>query len=137
MGPGAPRRTTVRLVAFPRPAPGKARLWILATLGIALMSAIAIWFGLASVVGKPNWEPRSFDVLSDKEIILKFAVSRPDGMTVRCEVQALDEAHAVVGRTEVILGPELGKFVEETAMIRTTSRAVVAKPYQCREVKAS
>jgi hypothetical protein len=124
-------------VALPRPAPGKARLWILSTLGILAMSAIAIWFGLAAVVGKPNWEARSFKVVSEKETLIKFAVSRPAGMTVRCEVQALDQAHAVVGRAEVVLGPELGAQVEQTALIRTTSRAVTAKPYQCREVKAS
>ncbi len=105
------------------------------------MSAIAIWFGVSAVVGKPNWETRSFKVVSDKETLIKFAVIRPEGMTVRCEVQALDQSHAVVGRTEVILGPELGPEhggeVEQTAVIRTTSRAVVARPYQCREVKAS
>lgn len=101
------------------------------------MSGIAIWFGLSAVVGKPNWEPRSFKVVSDKETLIKFAVIRPEGMTVRCEVQALDRAHAVVGREEVILGPELGAQVEQTALIRTTSRAVTARPYQCREVKAS
>lgn len=109
-------------------------MWILATVGIAALSALAIWWGLASVVGKPNWEPRSFKVVSDQETLIKFAVSRPAGMTVRCEVQALDEHHAVVGRTDVVLGPELGEYVEETAAIRTTARAVTAKPYQCREV---
>lgn len=123
---------------LPRPAPGKAHLWLLATAGIVLMSAIAIWFGLSAVVGKPNWESRSFKVVSDKETLIQFAVIRPEGMTVRCEVQALDQAHAVVGRAEVILGPELGgPEVVQTAVIRTTSRAVTAKPYQCREVKAS
>ncbi len=101
------------------------------------MSAMAIWWGLAATVTKPNWEPRSFSVVSDRETLIKFAVSRPEGMTVRCEVQALDQAHAVVGSTEVILGPELGKYVEQTAVIRTTSRATTARPYQCREVKPS
>lgn len=122
---------------IPRPAPGKAKLWLLATAGILAMSAIAIWFGLAAVVGKPNWEDRSFKVVSDRETLIKFAVRRPEGMTVRCEVQALDQAHAVVGRSEVILPPELGTEFEQTALIRTTSRAVTARPYQCREVKAS
>ncbi|MHB8184531.1 MAG: hypothetical protein ACYDDU_00330 [Dermatophilaceae bacterium] len=40
---------------IPRPVPGTARGWVFGTLAILLGCAIAVWFGLASTLGKPSW----------------------------------------------------------------------------------
>lgn len=119
---------------IPRPAPGRARLWLLATLGILAMTAVAVWFGLSASLTKPTWQTVGFSSPDRSTILLKYSVVRPEGMPVRCLLLAKDGRHAVVGSLEVDLPPEWGSPVENTQAIRTTSQAVVAEVRSCREM---
>lgn len=118
---------------IPRPAPGRARLWILATLGILAMTAVAVWFGLASSLSKPTWQTLGFTSAGPRAIVVKYSVHRPEGMTVRCRLQAKALSHAVVGSTEVLLPAEWGRIVETTTTVRTTQFAVAAEVRSCQE----
>ena len=62
---------------IPRPAPGSAKRWVVATTGILLGSAMAVWWGLASTVGKPSWTLMSYHVVDDRNVDVTYLVSRP------------------------------------------------------------
>lgn len=98
------------------------------------MTAIAVWFGLAASVTKPTWQTVGFSSPDRSTIVLKYSVIRPEGMLVRCLLQAKDSRHAVVGSLEVDLPPEWGTNVQTTQAIRTTSQAIVAEVRSCREM---
>ncbi|HYO84854.1 MAG TPA: DUF4307 domain-containing protein [Dermatophilaceae bacterium] len=119
---------------IPRPAPGKGKHWLLATLALVAASAMAVWWGLAATLTKPTWQTVAFSSQGNQGILLKFEVRRPEGMAVRCQLLAKELGHAVVGTAEVLLPAELGRDVTQTHLIRTTSEAVAAEVRSCREV---
>ncbi len=110
-------------------------MWVLATLGLLAMTAVAVWFGLAASLTKPTWQTVGFAAADGEQgIVLKFLVRRPEGMAVRCQVIAKERSHAIVGTAEVTIPPEWGVEVVTTQLIRTTSPAVAAEVRNCREI---
>jgi hypothetical protein len=118
-------------VPIPRPVPGTAKWWVVATIGILLGSAMAVWWGLASTVGKPGWTLMSYRVVDDRSVDVTYIVSRPTGHDVTCQITALDSSFATVGLTEVHV-PESGvSSVELSTRVRTTTRAVTGLVKSC------
>ncbi len=78
-------------VPIPRPAPGHARAWVLGAIGILLGCAFAIWFGLASTLGKPSWTNLGYHVIDDRTVDVTYLVSRPIGRDVTCVIRAMDQ----------------------------------------------
>ena len=75
---------------IPRPAPGTATWWVLGTIGILLGCAMAVWWGLASTVGKPSWTDLSYRVVDDRTVDVTYLVSRPTGRDVTSPHRAVD-----------------------------------------------
>jgi Domain of unknown function (DUF4307) len=125
----------------PRAAPAKASSWDLAagwvaghrlaTVAILLGCAMAVWFGLASTVGKASWTTMSYRVIDDRTVDVTYRVSRPAGSTVTCLVSAMDRGFATVGQVEVRVPGSQTSSVERTTRIRTTTRAVTGVVKSC------
>jgi Domain of unknown function (DUF4307) len=118
-------------VPIPRPAPGTAKWWAVATIGILLGSAMAIWWGLASTVGKPSWTLMSYRVVDDRTVDVTYIVSRPTGRDVTCMISAMDKTFATVGMIEVNVPGSDTSSVKRTTRVRTTTRAVTGVVKSC------
>ncbi len=116
---------------IPRPAPGKARAWVLGTIAILLACSIAVWFGLASTLGKPSWTTLSYHVVDDRTVDVTYLVSRPTGRDVTCVIRAMDKGFATVGLLGVGIPGSESQSVKLTSRIRTTTRAVTGVVKSC------
>ncbi len=120
------------LVPIPRPAqPGAAKWWVIATVGILLGCAMAVWWGLAATVGKPGWTVMGYHVVDDRTVDVTYLVSRPAGRDVTCTVRALDKGFATVGAIEVHVPASRETSVKQTTRVRTTTRAVTGVVRSC------
>ena len=118
-------------VPIPRPAPGNAKWWVVATIGILLGSALAVWLGLASTLGKPSWTDLSYHVVDDRTVDVTYVVSRPTGRDVTCVIRAMDRSFGTVGLVEVHLPGSDAVSVQRTTRVRTTTRAVTGVVSTC------
>jgi len=119
-------------VPIPRPAqPGDARWWVVATIGILLGCAVAVWWGLASTVGKPAWTVLGYRVIDDRAVDVTYLVSRPTGHDVTCTIRAMDRSFATVGLIEVHVPGSDASSVKRTTRVRTTTRAVTGVVKTC------
>ena len=118
-------------VPIPRPAPGAAKWWVTATVGIVLGCAMAVWFGLASTVGHPSWTVRGYHVIDDQSVDVTYLVSRPAGSDVTCVIRAMDRSFGTVGLVEVHVPASNASSVQRTTRVRTTARAVTGVVKSC------
>jgi len=118
-------------VPIPRPPAGAAKWWALATVGIALGCAMAVWFGLSSTVGKPSWTVRGYHVVDDRNVDVTYLVSRPVGQDVTCVIRAMDKSFGTVGLIEVHVPGSDTSSVQRTTRVRTTTRAVTGVVKSC------
>jgi hypothetical protein len=118
-------------VPIPRPAPGAAKWWVVATIGILLGCAMAVWFGLASTVGRPSWTVMGYRVIDDRTVDVTYLVSRPIGRDVTCLIRAIDQSFGTVGLLEVHIPGSDTSSVQRTTRVRTTSRAVTGVVRSC------
>jgi len=118
-------------VQIPRPAPGTAKWWVVATIGILSGCAVAVWFGLASTVGKPSWTDLSYRVVDDAAVDVTYLVSRPIGREVTCLIRAMDRGFGTVGLVEVHIPGSDQLSVQRTTRVRTTTRAVTGVVKSC------
>jgi hypothetical protein len=118
-------------VLIPRPAQGTAKWWVVATIGILLGCAMAVWWGLASTVGKPSWTVMGYHVIDDRTVDVTYLVSRPTGRDVTCVITAIDQTFATVGSIEVYVPGSDASSVRRTTRVRTTSRAVTGVVKSC------
>lgn len=124
-------------MSLPRPAPGRAKIWLLATVLLVAATAIAVWWGLAATVAKPNWQTLTWEIKDDREATVIYQLSKPPDMTVVCVAEALGADHALVGSRDITIGPTEQREATYTALIRTTTRAVTANLRNCREAPAA
>jgi hypothetical protein len=96
-----------------------------------LGSAMAVWWGLASTVGRPNWTLMGYHVIDDRSVDVTYVVSRPTGHDVTCTIKALDKGFATVGLIEVQVPASGTSSVKRTTTIRTTQRAVTGVVKSC------
>ena len=115
---------------LPHPAPGTTKWWVIGTVGVLAMSAIAVWFGLSATLGRPAFETVGYKVVDDRTVRVTFTLTRPEGRALTCTVEALARDFSPVGtaRVEVPAGPDT---VTTTATLRTTSRAVTGQVRDC------
>jgi Domain of unknown function (DUF4307) len=118
-------------VPIPRPAPGTAKWWVVATISILLGCAMAVWFGLASTLGLPSWTDLGYRVIDDKAVDVTYLVSRPIGRDVTCVIQAMDRSFGTAGLVEVHVPGSDTSSVKRTTRVRTTTRAVTGVVKSC------
>jgi hypothetical protein len=118
-------------VPIPRPAPGAAKWWVLATIGILLGCAMAVWWGLASTIGKPSWTVMSYRVIDDRTVDVTYLLARPTRQDVTCVISALDQSFGTVGLVNVHVPGSEASSVQLTTRVRTTARAVTGVVQSC------
>jgi hypothetical protein len=118
-------------VPIPRPAPGSAKWWVVAGIGILLGCAMAVWFGLASSLGQPSWTVQGYHVVDDRTVDVTYLVSRPIGRDVTCVIRAMDRSFGTVGLVEVHVPGSDESSVRRTTRVRTTTRAVTGVVKSC------
>jgi hypothetical protein len=118
-------------VPIPRPAPGTAKWWVVATIGILLGCTMAVWWGLASTVGKPSWTVLGYHVIDDRAVDVTYLVSRPTGRDVTCVIRAMNRSFGTVGLVEVHVPGSDTSSVKRTTRVRTTTRAVTGVVKSC------
>ena len=116
---------------IPRPAPGQGKWWLIGTLGVLVMSAFAIWFGIAASRGV-QWEDAGHDIVSDTRVTVTFDVINQNGKPVSCTIEAQDNEHSQVGVTTVDLPPTSKDVVRYIRTVRTVTRAVTGTVDSCR-----
>ena len=104
---------------------------MVATIGILLGCAVAVWWGLASTVGKPAWTVLGYRVIDDRAVDVTYLVSRPTGHDVTCTIRAMDRSFATVGLIEVHVPGSDASSVKRTTRVRTTTRAVTGVVKTC------
>ena len=116
---------------LPRPAPGQLKWWVVGTVGILAGVGLAIWFGLSSTLGQPTWQTFGYKVVSDQQVRVDFQVYRPGGTALTCTIEALAIDFSPVGTTTVKVPASADETTTQSAMLRTTSRAVTGQVKRC------
>ncbi|GGB82732.1 hypothetical protein N798_09665 [Knoellia flava TL1] len=114
---------------LPRPAPGTAHWWVVGILGVGIMVAGVVWFGLASA-NALRADVTAYRVVSDSVLELGYDVHRPDGAAVRCTIEAQDVRHGRVGTTTDDV-PAGATSVHREVTVRTSARAVTGVVASC------
>lgn len=107
------------------------RWWVVGIAGVTLMTALAIWFGVASATGKVNWTNTGFEVTSNEEVQVRFDLSRDPTRAVECVLEAQDESHFVVGQRTTIVEPSESSQSRHLAAVRTAGPAVTGYVERC------
>lgn len=107
------------------------RWWVIGGLGVALMTAVAIWFGVASGAGKVEWGNAGFDVVSDEQVDVRFDIYRDPSRAVECVIEAQDKSHFVVGRTTTVVEPSDASPSRQIASVQTAGPAVTGYVERC------
>ena len=114
-----------------KPAADPKRFRALAIIGVAIMTIVAMWFGIA------NFSPVShrdvgFRVISQWQTEVDFEVTKPIDATVICSIEALNNSYLTVGYIEVELGPSDFQTNRHTVSVNTTEMAVTGLVDECR-----
>ncbi|GAB48620.1 DUF4307 domain-containing protein [Mobilicoccus pelagius] len=107
-------------------------LWIVGPLTLLLGTALAIWFGLASTMGKPLWTNVGYDIRDGRHVVVSYQLTRPTDRTVVCAVEARELSHAIVGRVEDVVPPGGEPRLTRHIEVRTSARPVAGEVTQCR-----
>lgn len=107
------------------------RWWVIGTVGIAAGVALAVWFGLASTVGRVAWQVTGYHVVDSGRTDVRYQVSREHGRPVVCDVVALDVSHATVGSISQRVPASSSTLTTVVARVRTTGRAVTGDVRDC------
>ena len=102
-----------------------------AILGVAAITAIAIYFGFANYTGL-EYKEISFSVVDDRSAELTFELTKPTDSIAICSVQALNEQFGVVGYKEIEIASQQTQTVRLTVSINTIELATTALVDDCR-----
>ena len=105
--------------------------WVVGTLGVLAMSAVAIWFGHAATAGRVHWNYTGHQVVSDRQVDIRFDLNRDPSRAVVCGLEAQDGTHTVVGRTTVEVGPGESSPSRHIASVQTATRAITGYLTTC------
>ncbi len=114
-----------------RPAPGTTRWWVVGILGVGLLTAYAVWFGIASTVGGVEPRVTHYDIVSDTAASITYELRRPADQAVRCVVTAIDSRKGRVGTLtdDIPAGPDTR--VTRQLDVRTAARATTVVVDSC------
>ncbi|WP_074046511.1 DUF4307 domain-containing protein [Dermacoccus nishinomiyaensis] len=115
-----------------RPRAEQRKWWIIGTLGVVLMTAFCIWFGIQWTSNTVTANQHGFKVLSDDRIQVSWDVIPSDkDKPVTCTLIALNDRRDVLGSKSVSLKPSPYDSTTYTDIVRTTSRAVSGTVKEC------
>ncbi|WP_161964986.1 DUF4307 domain-containing protein [Ornithinimicrobium cerasi] len=115
-----------------RPEGHRRLWWWVGGLGVTVMVALAVWFGVAATAGRVHWVFTGHDVVSATQVDVRFDLRRDPARAVVCELEAQDGSHTVVGRTEVEVGPTASSPSRHIGSVQTATEAVTGYVDSCR-----
>jgi len=109
------------------------RLWaITGVAGVAIVLIAWLWWaGLAQPTAQFETRDLGYELISDKEVIVKFEVSAPPGTQVNCAVQALNASYGIVGWQVLEIPASDQRTSVFNQPVRTSEQAVTGLLYQC------
>lgn len=107
------------------------RTRLLTVIGIALLTAIAAWFGFANY-SPLSYQDIGFRVINNTTVEVDFEVTAPAGTVAICDIQALNNSFAQVGWVELILPASESSTNRHTVTLTTTELAVTGLVDECR-----
>lgn len=111
--------------------------WVIGTVAVLAATAVAVWFAVAATAGRVQWLSTGFEVISRSQVDVRFDVTRDPSREVVCTLEAQDEMHAVVGRTDVVVGPTGSSPSRHIFSVRTAGPAVTGYVDSCRYADSS
>lgn len=105
--------------------------WLIGTIAVLAMTAIAVWFGVTAAHGNVQWINTGHQVVSDTTVDVRFDLRRDASRAVTCQLEAQDFSHRVVGRTEVRIGTSSESPSRHIAQVQSAARAVTGYVEQC------
>ncbi|MFX0538109.1 DUF4307 domain-containing protein [Ornithinimicrobium sp. Y1847] len=109
----------------------RRRWWIIGAASVAVMVAMAVWFGIAASAGRVHWVNTGQQVVSEEAVDVRFDLRRDASRAVVCELEAEDYQHSVVGRVRVEVGPSESSPSRHVEQVRTASPAVTGYVDRC------
>jgi len=111
----------------------RQRLWgIIGASGVAVV--LLAWLGWAGL-GQPTaqFETRDlgYELISDREVTVRFELSAPPGMEISCAIQALNASYGIVGWAVVDIPPADVRTRVFNQPLRTSEQAVTGLLYEC------
>jgi len=111
----------------------RQRLWgIIGASGVAVV--LLAWLGWAGL-GQPTaqFETRDlgYELISDREVTVRFELSAPPGMEISCAIQALNASYGIVGWAVVDIPPADVRTRVFNQPLRTSEPAVTGLLYEC------
>lgn len=117
-------------MAIPRPAPENRKWWVIGTIGVAVMTAMAIWWGISASSGL-SYDNGPFKVVDARSVQVTFYVTNQDNKPIRCTLEAQDIGHNQVGVLEVNLPASGYTTTEYTRTVPTIRKAVTGIVDEC------
>ena len=109
------------------------RIW--AVTGVAGVAVVLIawlwWAGLAQPTAQFETRNLGYELVSDREVIVKFEVSAPPGTRLNCAVQALNASYGIVGWQILDIAASDQRTRVFNQPVRTSEQAVTGLLYQC------
>lgn len=121
-------------MSLPRPTPDQRKWWVIAGVGIALMTAFAVWFGMRQAQGIQA-NQAGFTVKSNSDVELQWDVVAPQHKPIECTLIAEDNQRNVLGTKTVKLAASKYTSTRYHADIATTDRPVTATVSSCSYLK--
>ena len=107
------------------------RWWAIGLVAVLLMSGLAAWFGFSATAGRVHWVYTGHEVVSESQVDVRLDLRRDHEEPVTCRIEAQDAGHAVVGRTEVEIGPAAGSPSRHVVSVRTAAPAITGYVDEC------
>ncbi|MFV0633816.1 DUF4307 domain-containing protein [Demequina sp.] len=108
-----------------------ARGWTLVGIGLAVLTAVTVWVGLAVSSQPVRWRDVGYDVVSPTETTVTFDVFLYTDAPAYCHVHAMNVQYAEVGVAEVEIDPAAGAEQRITVPIATVEEANTALVRGC------
>lgn len=110
---------------------GDRRWWVVGTIGVAVMTAMAIWWGVSATSGRVHWVDTGFEVVADTRVDVRFDLRRDPTRPVVCRLEAQADSHIVVGRTEVEVPAGDASPSRHVEGVETASPAITGYVDEC------
>lgn len=115
-----------------RPPAEQRKWWIIGTIGVAIMTAFAVWFGLSASSNTVTANQAGFKILGDDRIQVSWDVIPSErNKPITCTLIALNDKRDVLGTKVVQLKASSYRSTRYEDVVRTTSRAVSGTVKEC------
>lgn len=108
----------------------RRRLVVAVAVLVAGGVAYAVWFGVGAR-DRATFRSQGYEVVDDTRVEVTFSVTKPEGGTADCQVEALSSGAAQVGLARAEVGPSRTAATTVTTLVRTSERAVTGQPISC------